>query len=429
MERYDEPNPEELDRILSRPVDQAKEREGSVREILDQVQARGDHAVQRYTHFFDGVELTDARVSPEEFKEARASIPQDLLQTIQKASQHIRTFHEANRPESGHSIETAPGVRCWEKQVPISKVGLYIPGGSAPLFSTVLMLAVPATIAGCEKIVVCTPPDESGKADPTILSTLETLGIDEVHKVGGAQAIGAMSYGTESVPSVDKLFGPGNSFVTLAKQMVQKEGTAIDLPAGPSELMVVADEEANARYLAADLLSQAEHGSDSQVILVSDSETLLDQVNQSLEEQVGDIPRASTARSALANSRGIRVKNMQEAIQVADRYAPEHLIIDAVEEEKLAEDVRHAGSVFLGAYSPEAAGDYASGTNHTLPTNGHARAYSGLSVASFMKKVSFQRLTPEGLQQLGPTIMRAAEAEELEAHRRAVELRLKDLEG
>jgi histidinol dehydrogenase len=429
MEIYEKPTAEELERLLSRPASKAATQESSVIEVLDQVRKGGDRAVLRYTHFFDGVPLDSSRVPKKELEEAQQDLPQDLKEAIERSAANIRAFHRANGPSDGEAVETAPGVNCWEKHVPIDKVGLYIPGGSAPLFSTALMLGVPATLAGCRELVVCTPPDEKGKANPTVLATLQLLGIENIYKVGGAQAIGAMTYGTEEIPKADKIFGPGNSFVTLAKQLVQKEGVAIDLPAGPSELMVVADGKADPRYIAADLLSQAEHGSDSQVLLVTDERELLEKVQSEVQKQVSDLPRKEVAEGALANSRGIRAANMEEAIEWANRYAPEHLIIDACEEEALAEQVRNAGSVFLGRYSPEAAGDYASGTNHTLPTNGHARAYSGVSVASFMKKLSFQRLSDEGLKELGPTIERQAEAEGLEAHRRAVELRLKDLKG
>ncbi len=427
MEIYENPDPEELERLLARPDSKAAAQEASVAEVLDQVRKGGDRAVQRYTHFFDGVQLENTRVPQEEMEEAQKALPQDLKEAIERSAANIRSFHQANGPKDGEVMETTPGVDCWERRVPIDKVGLYIPGGSAPLFSTVLMLGVPATLAGCRELVVCTPPDHEGKANPTVLATLQLLGIEKVFKVGGAQAIGAMAYGTASIPRVDKIFGPGNSFVTLAKQLVQKEGVAIDLPAGPSELMVVADGSAEPRYVAADLLSQAEHGADSQVLLISDNRDFLDKVREEVDRRVKELPRKEVAEAALEHSRAILTDSMEEAMELANNYAPEHLIIDAEQDEALASKVRNAGSVFLGAYSPEAAGDYASGTNHTLPTNGHARAYSGVSVESFTKRISFQRLSADGIRGLGDTIMRQAEAEGLEAHKEAVRVRLEDL--
>jgi histidinol dehydrogenase len=427
MEIIERPDEEALGRLLSRPASKAVEQERSVLEVLDQVRKGGDRTVLRYTHFFDWVSLESSRVPRQEFQEARDSLPEDLRKAIERSASNIERFHKANAPSDGEPVETSPGVRCWERRLPIDRVGLYIPGGSAPLFSTALMLGVPATLAECPEIAVCTPPDANGKANPTVLATLDILGIEKVFKIGGAQAVGALAYGTEEVPRVDKIFGPGNSFVTLAKQLVQKEGVAIDLPAGPSELMVVADDSADPRYIAADLLSQAEHGADSQVLLISDSKALLEKVRSEMEERVEELPRRDVAKAALDHSRGIRTQHMGAAIELANRYAPEHLLIDAEDEEKLAGQVRNAGSVFLGAYSPEAAGDYASGTNHTLPTNGHARAYSGVSVESFCKRISFQRLSAKGIQGLGPTIVRQAEAEGLDAHKNAVQVRLDDL--
>lgn len=427
MEIIEKPEGDELERLLSRPASQASKQENSVQEILDQVRKRGDRAVLHYTYFFDGADMEDMRVPPEEFQEAVDHISDELREAIERSVAHIRSFHEANRPLDGELVETAPGVKCWERCVPIDRVGLYIPGGSAPLFSTVAMLGVPATLAGCSDIVVCTPPDANGKANPTVLAALQILGIQNVLKVGGAQAIGAMAYGTETIPKVDKIFGPGNSFVTLAKQLVQKEGVAIDLPAGPSELMVVADGSADPRYVASDLLSQAEHGADSQVLFLSDSRSLMNKVREEIQLRVKELPRKEVAEASMGHSRMILTGSMDAAIELANRYAPEHLLIDAEDEEKLAEKVRNAGSVFLGAYSPEAAGDYASGTNHTLPTNGHARAYSGVSVESFTKRISFQRLSAEGIRGLGDCIMRQAEAEGLEAHKEAVRVRLDDL--
>ncbi len=398
----------------------------TVRNVLDDVRREGDAAIRKYEKLFDKVDLDAIRVSEEERNEARNLVSDDLKRAILNAKQNIETFHAAQRFE-GKKIETAPGVVCWQKAVPIDKVGLYIPGGTAPLFSTVLMLAVPAHIAGCREIVLCTPPGKDGKIHPAILFAAEAAGVNCICKVGGSQAIAAMAYGTESVPKVYKIFGPGNQYVTAAKQWVSLKEVAIDMPAGPSEVEVIADATANPDFIAADFLSQAEHGIDSQAMMITTDEAIVEPVVKAIDRQLSRLPRKEITEKALAHSRIIVLKDRQEVIDFTNLYAPEHLIIQTKEYALLAEQIRNAGSVFLGSYTPESAGDYASGTNHTLPTNGYAHAYSGVNLDSFIKKMTFQEITAEGIAQLGDTIRTMAANEQLEAHKNAVTVRLNTL--
>lgn len=397
-----------------------------VRNVLDDVRQEGDAAIRKYEKQFDKVDLDAIRVSEEERNEARNLVSDDLKRAILNAKQNIETFHAAQRFE-GKKIETAPGVVCWQKAVPIDKVGLYIPGGTAPLFSTVLMLAVPAHIAGCREIVLCTPPGKDGKIHPAILFAAEVAGVNCICKVGGSQAIAAMAYGTESVPKVYKIFGPGNQYVTAAKQWVSLKDVAIDMPAGPSEVEVIADATANPDFIAADFLSQAEHGIDSQAMMITADEAVVEPVVKAIDQQLSRLPRKEITEKALAHSRIIVLKDLQEVVDFTNLYAPEHLIIQTKEYALLAERIRNAGSVFLGSYTPESAGDYASGTNHTLPTNGYAHAYSGVNLDSFIKKMTFQEITAEGIAQLGDTIRTMAANEQLEAHKNAVTVRLNTL--
>lgn len=399
---------------------------GTVRNVLDDVRQEGDAAIRKYEKQFDKVDLDAIRVSEEERNEARNLVSDDLKKAILNAKQNIETFHAAQRFE-GKKIETAPGVVCWQKAVPIDKVGLYIPGGTAPLFSTVLMLAVPAHIAGCREIVLCTPPGKDGKIHPAILFAAEVAGVNCICKVGGSQAIAAMAYGTESVPKVYKIFGPGNQYVTAAKQWVSLKDVAIDMPAGPSEVEVIADATANPDFIAADFLSQAEHGIDSQAMMITADEAVVEPVVKAIDQQLSRLPRKEITEKALAHSRIIVLKDLQEVVDFTNLYAPEHLIIQTKEYALLAERIRNAGSVFLGSYTPESAGDYASGTNHTLPTNGYAHAYSGVNLDSFIKKMTFQEITAEGIAQLGDTIRTMAANEQLEAHKNAVTVRLNTL--
>lgn len=398
----------------------------TVRNVLDDVRQEGDAAIRKYEKQFDKVDLDAIRVSEEERNEARNLVSDDLKRAILHAKQNIETFHAAQRFE-GKKIETAPGVVCWQKAVPIDKVGLYIPGGTAPLFSTVLMLAVPAHIAGCREIVLCTPPGKDGKIHPAILFAAEVAGVNCICKVGGSQAIAAMAYGTESVPKVYKIFGPGNQYVTAAKQWVSLKDVAIDMPAGPSEVEVIADTTANPDFIAADFLSQAEHGIDSQAMMITADEAVVEPVVKAIDQQLSRLPRKEITEKALAHSRIIVLKDQQEVVDFTNLYAPEHLIIQTKEYALLAEQIRNAGSVFLGSYTPESAGDYASGTNHTLPTNGYAHAYSGVNLDSFIKKMTFQKITAEGIAQLGDTIRTMAANEQLEAHKNAVTVRLNTL--
>ena len=398
----------------------------TVRGVLDDVRTQGDAALRKYEKLFDKVDLKELRVTPEEIQEAHALVPDELKQAILQAKQNIAAFHASQRFE-GHKVQTAPGVTCWQKAVPIEKVGLYIPGGTAPLFSTVLMLAVPARIAGCREIVLCTPPNPEGKVHPAILYAADVAGVDCICKAGGSQAIAAMAYGTESVPKVYKIFGPGNQYVTAAKQLVSLKEVAIDMPAGPSEVEVIADDTSNPNFIAADFLSQAEHGVDSQALLVTDSEGIVDPVVEAIERQMGVLPRKEITQKALEHSRIIVLKDKEEVIEFTNLYAPEHLIIQTADYAAIAERVENAGSVFMGPYTPESAGDYASGTNHTLPTNGYAKAYSGVNLDSFIKKITFQEITSEGIKSLGDTIRVMAQNESLEAHRNAVTVRLNTL--
>lgn len=410
--------------LLQRPVLDTTALENSVGNILAAVKQEGDTAVRRYALQFDKVQLDALEVTSAEFAHAAGVLDASLKKAILQAKHNIEVFHKAQQEQS-RIIETMPGVQCWRKPVAIEKVGLYIPGGSAPLFSTILMLGIPAMIAGCKEIILCTPSNAAGEVHPAVLFAAQEIGIERVFKIGGVQAIGAMAYGTASVPKVHKIFGPGNQYVTCAKQLVNKSGVAIDMPAGPSEVAVLADETCVPAFVAADLLSQAEHGPDSQVLLVTTAPEIINAVQQEVEEQLAQLPRKDIAARALENSRIILLKDTPEAMDLLNAYAPEHLIVACKDDISIADAVVNAGSVFLGNYSPESAGDYASGTNHTLPTNGYATAYSGVSLDSFVKKITFQRLTQEGLQQIGATIETMAAAEGLDAHKNAVAVRLK----
>lgn len=413
--------------ILKRPVMNTENLFDTVRNVIDRVKAEGDRAVLDYEEKFDKVTLASLVVSDGELQEAEQLVSEELKAAIALAKQNIETFHAAQRFE-GKKVQTRPGVTCWQKAVAIEKVGLYIPGGTAPLFSTVLMLAVPAKIAGCKEIVLCTPPDShTGKVHPAVLYAAKVAGVNRIFKAGGIQAIAAMAYGTESVPKVYKIFGPGNQYVTAAKQWVGLRDVAIDMPAGPSEVEVLADETANPIFVAADLLSQAEHGVDSQAMLITTSRQLQQAVKEEVERQLALLPRKEIAEKSLANSKLIVVDNLEEAIALTNAYAPEHLILEVEDYLSVAEQITNAGSVFLGSLTPESAGDYASGTNHTLPTNGYAKAYSGVSLDSFIRKITFQEITPEGIQAIGPAIEVMAANEHLDAHKNAVSVRLKAL--
>ncbi len=418
------PARETWEELLKRPVIDSSSLFETVRQVLEEVRKKGDQAVKSYTQKFDGVKLDSPAVTAEEIKTATRLVSDDLKQAIETAKNNIRKFH-TQQLQKFEKIETSPGVYCWQKAIPIEKVGLYIPGGTAPLFSTVLMLAIPAQIAACKEIVLCTPPDAKGNIHPAILYAAQTAGVSRIFKIGGTQAIAAMAYGTETVPKVYKIFGPGNQYVTAAKQLVSLKDVAIDMPAGPSEVEVLADETAVPAFVAADLLSQAEHGTDSQSILITTDKQLIDKVQDEIVLQLENLPRKEIARKALKNSKIILVHNLEEAIELTNIYAPEHLIIATKNHEAVAESIINAGSVFLGNYTPESAGDYASGTNHTLPTNGYAKAYSGVNLDSFMRKVTFQEITQEGLNTLGNTIMLMAEEEALLGHSKAVRIRLK----
>ena len=420
------PNKADWAEMLRRPMQNVSTFFENVSTILKNVKANGDAAVLEYEEQFDKVKLTSLAVTEEEMKEAETQVPIELKVAILLAQRNIYTFHKKQKFE-GKKVETMEGVTCWQKAVGIEKVGLYIPGGTAPLFSTVLMLAVPAKIAGCKEIVLCTPPDKEGKINPAILYAAQVSGVSKIFKAGGVQAIGAMAYGTESVPKVYKIFGPGNQYVMAAKQQVAMHDVAIDMPAGPSEVAVIADESANPTFVTADLLSQAEHGLDSQVVLITTSEKLLGEVEYEVQHQLSRLPRWQIAEKSLENSKLILVKDMDEAIEITNEYAPEHLIIETKDYMDLAEKVVNAGSVFLGNYTPESAGDYASGTNHTLPTNGYAKAYSGVSLDSFIRKITFQEINREGIQNIGPAIEVMAANEHLDAHKNAVSVRLSSL--
>ena len=416
----------DLSSWLSRPVLDTRMLEQSVAAILAEVKEGKDAAVKKYAQLFDKVSLDSLEVGAAEIDKGAAQVGEPLKAAIRAARDHIEAFHRVQQQQP-EIVETAPGVRCWRKTVAIEKVGLYIPGGTAPLFSTLLMLGIPARIAGCREIVLCSPPDRQGSLHPAILYAAQLIGVTKIFKAGGVQAIGAMAYGTETIPQVYKIFGPGNQYVTAAKQLIQKDGVAIDMPAGPSEVAVYADDSANPDFVAADLLSQAEHGADSQVILVSMSRQLVERVGAAIDRQLASLPRADTARKALENSRAFLVTDERQAMDILNEYAPEHLILSCRNPEALAERVINAGSVFLGHYSPESVGDYASGTNHVLPTNGYARAYSGVSLDSFVKKITFQQLTREGIRYIGPTVELMAEAEGLQAHANAVRVRLNEV--
>ncbi len=426
MQKIINPLKKDWEKILLRPTQTVEDIETTVNEVFSEIQKKGDLAVAKYTSLFDGVKLESFEVEQDEIKEVGEGIPADLKEAIALAKNNITEFHKAQKTEIV-SATTSPGVECWQEKRPIEKVGLYIPGGTAPLFSTILMLAVPAQIAGCREIILCTPPDRSGRINPVILYTASLCGITRIFKIGGIQAIGALTFGTETVPRVYKIFGPGNQFVTVAKQLSTKHNVAIDMPAGPSELLVVADDTANAAFVASDLLSQAEHGGDSQVILVSTSQDLINMVETEIEVQIKKLPRKDIAEKAITHSKLILVENDHVALEMINEYAPEHLIICTENEEFYVEGINNAGSVFIGNYTPESAGDYASGTNHTLPTNGYARQYSGVNLDSFMKSMTFQKISREGIQNIGPAIELMAEAEGLEAHKNAVTLRLEDI--
>ena len=426
MNVYEYPTHQELDSLLSRPAHDASHLTATVSAVLEDVRLHGDQAVIKYEKQFDHAELTDLAVTEAEMEEAERLVPEDLKQAIIQAHGNIETFHASQKFHAPH-VQVTEGVECWQQAIPIQRVGLYIPGGTAPLFSTVLMLATPARLAGCPQIVLCTPPSQEGKVNPAVLYAARVAGVSSVFKAGGVQAIGAMAYGTESIPQVYKIFGPGNQFVTCAKQLVSMQGVAIDMPAGPSEVAVLADETSRPDFVAADLLSQAEHGADSQVILITTSRTLMMSVQQEVDRQLQLLPRRELAQKSLQYSKLILVKDDQEMMYVANRYAPEHLIIETANYMELSAQVVNAGSVFLGSLTPESAGDYASGTNHTLPTAGWARAYSGVNMDSYIRKVTFQHITPEGVRRIGPAVEKMAAGEGLDAHRNAMTLRLKEV--
>ncbi len=426
MQSYIFPDREQWPSILERPSLDNSQLEATVSQVLQRIQVEGDQAIKDYTQQFDGVTLDNFLVTPAEMEAAAASLSQDLKDAIQTAKANIERFH-AQQKGVIEVVETMPGVQCWRKSVGIEKVGLYIPGGTAPLFSTVLMLGIPAKLAGCKEIVLCSPPRTAGSIHPAVIYAAQLVGVTKIFKIGGVQAIGAMAYGTESVPQVYKIFGPGNQYVTAAKQLINKAGLPIDMPAGPSEVLVCADESAKPDFVAADLLSQAEHGTDSQVLLVAFSNETIQAVKDALEKQVKELPRQEIAEGALANSAAVVLRDRKEALDFINAYAPEHLILALNDAEEMGEDIINAGSVFLGNYTPESVGDYASGTNHTLPTNGFARSYSGVSLDSFVKKITFQKLSREGLRLLGPSVETMAEAEELIAHKNAVSIRLKTM--
>ena len=420
------PKNDEWQEILKRPALNTESLNETVKGILNRVKTGGDKAVLEFEAAFDKVQLDSLSVTAEEIKEAEVSVSEELKAAILLAKENIETFHQA-QCFTGKKVETRPGVVCWQKAVGIEKVGLYIPGGTAPLFSTVLMLATPARIAGCKEIVLCTPPNREGKVHPAILFAAQLAGVSKIFKAGGVQAIAAMAYGTESVPKVYKIFGPGNQYVTAAKQLVSLRDVAIDMPAGPSEVEVLADASANPVFVAADLLSQAEHGVDSQAVLISTSAELIEKVLKEVEQQLARLPRKEIAARSLENSKLILVNNMDEAIAMTNEYAPEHLIIETEGYAEVAERITNAGSVFLGSLTPESAGDYASGTNHTLPTNGYAKAYSGVSLDSFIRKITFQEINSQGIQTIGPAIEIMAANEQLDAHKNAVTVRLNSL--
>ena len=426
MQRINYPQPTEWEEILKRPTQTVSDIEEIVNSIFKEVQAEGDTVIKKYTAQFDKVSLESLLVNDAEIDNASNSVSDALKQAITLAKSNIEKFHAAQKT-SKVEVETMPGVECWQEKRPIQKVGLYIPGGTAPLFSTILMLAIPATLAGCKEIVLCSPPDKNGEINPAILYTAQLCGVTQIFKVGGIQAIAGMTFGTESIPKVYKIFGPGNQYVTVAKQLATQYNVAIDMPAGPSELLVVADDSANAAFVASDLLSQAENGVDSQVILVSTSEKLVKAVEKEIENQIQLLSREEIAGKSIGNSKLILVKNDQEALDLINEYGPEHFIVCVENEGFYLENIQNAGSVFIGNYTPESAGDYASGTNHTLPTNGYAKQYSGVNLDSFMKSMTFQKISKKGIKGIGTAIELMAEAEGLQAHKNAVTLRLKSL--
>lgn len=426
MNKIYNPKKADWEVLLKRPTQTVADIEATVDVIFEEVKNGGDVVVEKYTRQFDGVALENQLVSNAEIDEAKELVSPELMTAIQEAKQNIEKFHSAQK--TGRiEVETAKGVKCWQEKRPIQKVGLYIPGGTAPLFSTILMLAVPAEIAGCKEIVLCSPPNKEGKINPAILYAANLCGVTQIFKVGGIQAIAAMTFGTESIPRVYKIFGPGNQYVTVAKQIATKHGVAIDMPAGPSELLVVADDSANAAFVASDLLSQAEHGIDSQVILVTTSKTIMGEVEKAVASQISLLPRKEIAEKAIANSKLIFVEDDETALNLINEYGPEHFIICVANENFYVDNIANAGSVFIGNYTPESAGDYASGTNHTLPTNGYAKQYSGVNLDSFMKSMTFQKISEEGMRGIGNTIEVMAEAEGLQAHKNAVTLRLQNL--
>lgn len=426
MQIINNPTRKDWKDVLKRPTQTVDDIEATVTQIFDEVIKDGDKAIKKYTSQFDGVDLKLNVVTIDEIEKAIYSIPEKLQNAMQKAKNNIEVFHKAQKTPKVE-VETSKGVQCWQEKRPIQKVGLYIPGGTAPLFSTVLMLAVPAQIAGCKEIVLCSPPNKEGELAPEILFAAQLCGVTKIIKVGGIQAIAGLTFGTETIPQVYKIFGPGNQFVTVAKQLATKHGVAIDMPAGPSELLVVADETANVSYIASDLLSQAEHGTDSQVILVSTSKQLIDRVSDEVKKQLDVLPRKAIAEKSIANSKLIYVENDETALDLINEYGPEHFIICSKNEDFYVNNIANAGSVFIGDYTPESAGDYASGTNHTLPTNGFSKAYSGVNLDSFQKNMTFQKISKEGILNIGEAIELMAEAEGLQAHKNAVSIRLKDL--
>lgn len=426
MKIYSNPSQETWAELSKRPQLELEFLDSSVRNVLNRVKKSGDEALHELTLQYDKVSIQELRVTDAELAEAEKSLPASLKQAIITAAANIEKFHAAQKRDV-MTVETLPGVTCWRKGVAIDKVGIYIPGGSAPLFSTVLMLGVPAKLAGCKEVVLCSPPDKSGKINAAILFAAKLVGVTRIFKAGGAQAIAAMAFGTQSIPKVHKIFGPGNQYVTKAKQLVMEEGLAIDMPAGPSEVLVMADETADASFIAADLLSQAEHGEDSQVMLVLNNDSMVAAIQSEISKQLEQLPRKAIAEKSLANSRVIIINDQQTALNFINEYAPEHLIINTKNADAVAASVSNAGSVFIGNYSPEAIGDYASGTNHTLPTNGFAKAFAGVSLESFMKYITFQKLTEEGIKKLGPVVEEMAEAEQLAGHKRAVSIRLEKL--
>ena len=425
MQKHINPNKKNWQKLTQRPTAEQLSLDGIVSQVFSEIRKDGDKAVKKYSLLFDKAELESFAVTQKAFDDASEKVPAELKAAIELAKSNIEKFHTA-QTETPKPIETTKGVECWRESRGIETVGIYIPGGTAPLFSTVLMLGIPAKLAGCKNIILCTPPDKNGEINPAILYTADLVGITSVFSVGGIQAIAAMAFGTESIPKVDKIFGPGNQYVTAAKQAAQQLGVAIDMPAGPSEVLIIADKSCNPAFVAADLLSQAEHGTDSQVILLSDNETVIDKILSELEQQLEALPRKEIAAKALENSKAILLEDINECIEFSNGYAPEHLILAMNDARNLVSQITKAGSVFLGNYSCESAGDYASGTNHTLPTNGYARSYSGVSLDSFVTKITFQELSKEGIRNIGPSIELMAEAEQLFAHKNAVTLRLKN---